>query len=604
MKKLSLFLSALSISLCSFSQVSFQIISSTCDSSILGSYNITYADSISSWGSPDMNDPANAIQGCLVLYNDGATTIGSVGSPPTTINYSFACDTNTINQDLTGKIAVIFRGYCEFGRKAYNAQLRGAIGVIIINHTGVATGMSGGSYGINVTIPVIQIGRADGDAIAACIDTVCNGVVGFIGNRIGYYGDNMATDKGDVLMPENLASPQHLAPNGTIFPVDLGLYAYNIGTNYQTGVTATVTVVRQLNGSTVYSQTSLPLNFNGLDSSFVDTQYIDLGTYTPSVWDIDTYTVTYTINAASDDYLADNTFSYEFKITDGLFGYYAKSRTDNTGKPIYTTSYSITETSGQLIYWETCIAYKTSPFYNYNSMQWFKGLSFVVIPNGYDMINEMVEIKAYEWNDIFTDIYTPPTFDNLVLLTSKPHTFLDNNPNVELNFNDAISIMTNQRYLFCVRNLSTDSLRLGYDEGINYKTTVDNYLQPIYPLKEEMNGALTNWYLHGFGLEHVPSIVLNFDHEVGVNENQTLIDNFPYPNPSSNLLTIPIRKGATGNLLVEVFDLTGKLVLSENKTISNEPLKLNVASIKNGAYLFNLTFANGTKEVFKISVNR
>lgn len=610
MKKLSLFLSALSISLCSFSQVSFQIISSTCDSSILGSYNITYADSISSWGSPDMNDPANAVQGCLVLINDGTpgNTNGANGTPPLYVpNYMLGCDTSTYQlQDLSGKIAVIYRGTCEFGYKAYNAQQRGAIGVIIINHTGEAVQMLGGNNGMNVTIPVIQIGRADGDSIVACIDTVCNGVVGFIGNRIGYYGDNMATDKGDVLMPENLATPQHLAPNGTVFPLDLGLSVYNIGTNTQTGVTATVTVVQQSNGSTVYNQTAAPIDFNAWNSNFVDTQYIDLGTYAPSFWDIGIYTITYTINAAADDYLLDNSFSYEFKITDPLFGYYAKSRTDNSGKPIHTTAYSLNQMDNYDT-WETCITYKTPTSYNYNSMQWFKGLTFVAVPTGYGIVNEMVEIKAYEWNDVFTDIYTPPTFNNLVLLTSKPHTFLDNNPIVELNFDDAISIMPNQRYLFCVNVsiLGNDSIRLGYDEGINYKSTVNNYLQPVFPLMiYNSAGPSTDWFLHGFGIEMVPSIVLNFDHEVGVNESQAFIDNFPYPNPTTNLLTIPIRKGATGNVLVEVFDLTRKLVLSENKTNGNEPLKVNVASIKNGTYLFNLTFANGTKEVFKISVNR
>ena len=57
-------------------------------------------------------------------------------------------------------------------------------------------------------------------------------------------------------------------------------------------------------------------------------------------------------------------------------------------------------------------------------------------------------------------------------------------------------------------------------------------------------------------------------------------------------------------MLVEVFDLTGKLVLTENNTIGDEALKINVASISNGAYLFKLTFANGTTDQFKISVNR
>ena len=55
---------------------------------------------------------------------------------------------------------------------------------------------------------------------------------------------------------------------------------------------------------------------------------------------------------------------------------------------------------------------------------------------------------------------------------------------------------------------------------------------------------------------------------------------------------------------LEVFDVLGKIVLTENKTISNEPLKVNVAAILNGNYLFKLTFPDGTSDVFKVSVNR
>ncbi|MBI2279996.1 MAG: hypothetical protein HYU68_04830 [Bacteroidetes bacterium] len=46
------------------------------------------------------------------------------------------------------------------------------------------------------------------------------------------------------------------------------------------------------------------------------------------------------------------------------------------------------------------------------------------------------------------------------------------------------------------------------------------------------------------------------------------------------------------------------MVISENQTIGKEQLKVNVASISNGAYVFNLTFADGSKDTFKVSVNR
>jgi hypothetical protein len=77
-----------------------------------------------------------------------------------------------------------------------------------------------------------------------------------------------------------------------------------------------------------------------------------------------------------------------------------------------------------------------------------------------------------------------------------------------------------------------------------------------------------------------------------------------YPNPAANLLTVPVRRNILGDVTIKVFDLAGKLVLSESKTIGEESLKINVASIPNGTYLFNLTFSDGSKDSFKVSVNR
>lgn len=94
------------------------------------------------------------------------------------------------------------------------------------------------------------------------------------------------------------------------------------------------------------------------------------------------------------------------------------------------------------------------------------------------------------------------------------------------------------------------------------------------------------------------------DIATNVNETTTISNFYPYPNPTTNLLTVPLRQHVVGNLKIEVFDVLGKVVLLENKTISNEALKVNVAAIRNGNYLFKLTFSDGTTDVFKVSVNR
>ncbi|HEV3478081.1 MAG TPA: S8 family serine peptidase [Gaiellaceae bacterium] len=71
---------------------------------------------------------------------------------------------------LTGKIALIARGTCEFGLKVFKAQQAGAIGALVYNS--VAGGdalqaMGGGVFGPQVTIPSVFMRRSNGLAMVA-----------------------------------------------------------------------------------------------------------------------------------------------------------------------------------------------------------------------------------------------------------------------------------------------------------------------------------------------------------------------------------------------------------------------------------------------------
>lgn len=64
--------------------------------------------------------------------------------------------------DLTGKIALVSRGTCEFGLKALNAQNAGAIAVIVYNNVGGLIGMAAGADGAEVTIPAVFMSNTNG----------------------------------------------------------------------------------------------------------------------------------------------------------------------------------------------------------------------------------------------------------------------------------------------------------------------------------------------------------------------------------------------------------------------------------------------------------
>ena len=109
----------------------------------------------SSWGANLQNTYA---AGELVLVDDG------------TAGDSLGCNALINGAQISGKIAVVYRGSCEFGIKALNAQNAGAIGVIVINNATGTMDMGAGANGASVNIPVAMISNADGAVLKAQLD--------------------------------------------------------------------------------------------------------------------------------------------------------------------------------------------------------------------------------------------------------------------------------------------------------------------------------------------------------------------------------------------------------------------------------------------------
>ena len=100
----------------------------------MGNYDFTWAEPSGGWGCPDLSDPANAITDTLAFVDDG------------TAGDSLGCNALVNGTDITGKIAVIYRGACEFGTKALNAENAGAVGAIIVNNVPRCASWNGTRY--------------------------------------------------------------------------------------------------------------------------------------------------------------------------------------------------------------------------------------------------------------------------------------------------------------------------------------------------------------------------------------------------------------------------------------------------------------------------
>jgi uncharacterized repeat protein (TIGR01451 family) len=113
--------------------------------------NSQLAVGVAAFGPASFDATAN-----VILANDGASAPPD-GTP------TDGCE--SITNNLTGKIALIDRGTCNFTVKVANAQAAGAIGVLIADNRVaiVPPGLGGASP--SITIPVLSITQSDGATI-------------------------------------------------------------------------------------------------------------------------------------------------------------------------------------------------------------------------------------------------------------------------------------------------------------------------------------------------------------------------------------------------------------------------------------------------------
>jgi extracellular elastinolytic metalloproteinase len=89
---------------------------------------------------------------------------GAIAAVKTGTALSDGCGTVS---GVSGKIALVARGNCDFTVKVMNAQNAGATGVVVANNAGTTESFTMGGTSRKIRIPAIMIGHDDGDALAA-----------------------------------------------------------------------------------------------------------------------------------------------------------------------------------------------------------------------------------------------------------------------------------------------------------------------------------------------------------------------------------------------------------------------------------------------------
>lgn len=545
---------------------------------IEGFYTFSNNGDGSNWGLADLLDPANRVTDTLALVDNNAP------------DDSLAC---SVLNNLSGKIAVLYRGTCGFGAKALNAQNAGAVAVIIINNTTGILNMSGGDEGENVTIPVALISNTDGALLRARMEAG-DAVVVTIGTKAGYFDNDLGIERNKMLISEAYGIPSALAQNASEFNIQLGTWIFNYGLNDQTNVTLTGTVTQ--NASNVYTQTSTEFDVPAGDSIFVGLPTFSQSTYSGK------YNLTYALNTSADDFESDNTISSPFEFTDSIYSLSRLSAT--TGLPVSTGGVTLI-TEDEVTNYRSCVVFRDP---NANRMG-VSGLYFsasIDTAGGNTIEGQEILVVAYEWNDEWETIDDGTFgFETLDQVAYRDFVYTDTaqaNEFVYAGFYEPFVMENNQRYLFCLQT-TVPRIFFGYDNEVQYEFMLDSIGQIYNPVFGPNTANSFSWF--GKGINQAPSIGVKMfpAAELGLSETKQ-VDATIYPNPTKDVVTVLV-KGFQGESKLVVTDLTGKTVYSNDVKIdATGKTSVNLAGLNNGMYIFNIQLQDGTNSTFNVVIQK
>lgn len=548
---------------------------------IVGNKPFTWADD---WGqTPNFNVPGTWVQDTLAICEDGTP-----GMSNTTIPHPLSqegCGPLTNASSIAGKIAVLYRGTCNFSTKALNAQNAGAVAVIIINRDPDPVGMAGGADGALITIPVVMIGSGPGQAIT---NEMLNGpVVMFLGNKAGLLPHDLTVKTETTLSPPSQGVLSQWSQNGSEFNFDMGCRVYNFGSTTQTGVSINAKITNP-SGAVVYNNTAIIPSIVPNDSADVLTG----GTYSLPNFSLASYpnglyTIVYTATADSTDLSnEDNVITKFFNINDSIHTYAsidpATGLPEANGGGVRSASYTST--------WSAC-NFMQNPNASRVGVQ---GLYFNAVSSkvNYDFTGEEMLVSLIKWDDPYTVAPLLPdagTFDNLLYVAQTTYSYTGDfqDSMVYAAFENPVLLTNNDKYLLCVQT-TTDSSNISINNSVSY--LFNEELIPFLTCPLEVDGAFD---ARNFSSKRIFAIGAKvFDAaELSIDKTDKLYATV-YPNPADDNVSIRLNVEGTANLIIT--DITGKVISNSTLTLDNGATTVDVTSLAQGAYVFRITAANGS----------
>lgn len=526
--------------------------------SIAGSYDFNYATTANSWAVADLTIPANSIVDTIAFVSDG------------TVGDSLGCGALTNASDINGKIAVVYRGDCEFGAKAKMAQNAGAVGVIIINNEpGAPMGMLAGVQGTSVTIPTVMVSDVTGAILA---NAVASGdVIVFIGNKTGRFPNDLSIDENEVIRPKYTAALSVLSQDASELDVQVGGWVRNYGYNTQHNLELSCVIT--FGGNVIYSNSS---SVASLD--FGDSVFITLPTFSQAAYPAGEYNMDYTVTSDSTEvFIADNAVNSKMLIN---------ATHISRGRVNATTGLPITPADNYYMFTKNCVS-----FIDPNASRiGVRGVTFSATATRFDVLTgKFLEIRAYEWDGV------SKTSLSEIAYAEYDYNSNLNEKNVTVNFPQGLALEDNQDYLFCVENSTSDTVYIGASV-LGYGASVTAYQE--YPSLVEQSNGTRSFYgdlVPAISVETLPAAAVGIQEEV--TEELTA-----YPNPAKEMISIPVGKVEVTSVVI--YDVTGKIVASQTASVVNSTLTLDVTTVPNGMYIVALNYANNTTANINVVINK
>ena len=577
-------------------------------SSVAGiNFDFQWADpNTATWSAtiPDFNLPNTFVQDTLALVYDPIASTGN--NPAYAIPHPLAnegCADSLgnpfIDSSVNGKIAVVWRGSCQFAYKAAVAENNGAVAIIIINHSGAPVGMAGGDSGVlAVNIPVVMISTTDGQTL---INEMSNGSVEiFMGNKLGSQINDVGSSKDLANISKYASVPVDMVQNGNN-NFDLGLTITNFGSDDNTPV-----LNQSISGPNgyLYSDTIT----YGVLPALQDTDY----TYLPFIdtnLTVGEYTINYDLSILNelDQDSADNNVTASFNVTNNVL---SRARTDeNTGQIIanywphnYTTNQNV------------CMhVYEDEWPYAYGA----EGIYFSADTDS-SLVGEYMIVSIYQWNDPVSGAFSTWTQQSLNPVLYNDYVFADDSLKKQIVYHEftddnfvptVFKFQNYQRYLVCLeydKGISGNlDFAFGYDNYLDYGSNTA-YNPEHGPAQLNIDGVppytsiAGDWYTGWSGAD-APSIGLKMAYSyVGIDDIND--SNYKiYPNPTNSIFNIG-AKDDNEKIKVEIYDMTGRSVIS-TKNVVSQTISLNVKNLQSGHYIVKIINDSGKVTSMKMVKN-